>query len=210
MLRIGITGGIGSGKTMVCRIFEVLGVPIYYADFHAKRLMESDVRIQEELIKLFGPSIVKEGKIDRTKLAGIVFNNDNALRSVNNIVHPAVRIDFDRWGMEMEGHHYIIEEAAILFESGANKLLDFNIAVSAPEEIRIKRVMIRDNTSREKVLSRISKQISENERNRLADAVIVNNESELLIPQVLTLHNKLLEMADFKQRTENRELRTEN
>jgi len=198
MLRIGITGGIGSGKTMVCRIFEVLGVPVYYADFHAKMLMESDVRIQKELIKLFGPSIIQEGKIDRAKLAGILFNNDNALRSVNTIVHPAVRKDFDRWGMEMAEHHYIIEEAAILFESGAYKLLDFNIAVSAPEDIRIKRVMIRDNTSREEVLSRISKQMTEHERNSLADAVIINDESELLIPQVLALHNKLIEMADPK------------
>jgi dephospho-CoA kinase len=198
MLRIGITGGIGSGKTIVCGIFEVLGVPVYYADYHAKMLMESDVRIQKELIKLFGPSIIQAGKIDRAKLAGILFNNDNALRSVNSIVHPAVRKDFDRWGMEMTEHLYIIEEAAILFESGAYKLLDFNIAVSAPEDIRIKRVMIRDNTSREEVLSRISKQMTEHERNSLADAVIINDESELLIPQVLALHNKLIEMADPK------------
>jgi len=199
MLKVGVTGGMGSGKTLVCRIFEVLGVPVYYADFHAKRLMESDPGIREELIRLFGPSVVKKRKIDREHLAQIIFNDNDALRSVNNLVHPAVRRDFDAWMMVMSERDYIIEEAAILFESGAYKLLDFNIAVSAPEEMRIKRVMIRDNTTKESVLNRLSKQMSETERNNLADAVIINDESNLLIPQVIQLHNRILDLADKKK-----------
>jgi dephospho-CoA kinase len=195
MLKVGITGGIGSGKTMVCRIFEVLGIPIYYADFHAKRLMETDPGIKQELAKLFGPSVVIQGKINKENLARIIFNNSDALRSVNSLVHPSVRKDFIGWANKMSEHFYIIEEAAILFESGAYKLLDFNITVSAPEEMRIKRVMERDHTTREAVLSRISKQMTEQERNSIADAVIFNDESEFLIPQVITLHNKLIELA---------------
>ena len=198
MLKVGVTGGIGSGKTLVCRIFEVLGVPVYYADFHAKRLMESDPGIREELIRLFGILVVKKGKIDREHLARIIFNDNDALRSVNNLVHPAVRKDFDGWVKAKSGRDYIIEEAAILFESGAYKLLDFNIAVSAPEEMRIKRVMTRDNTTRKSVLSRLSNQMAENERNNLADAVILNDESELLIPQVIKLHNRILDIAEKK------------
>jgi dephospho-CoA kinase len=199
MLKVGVTGGMGSGKTLVCRIFEVLGIPVYYADFHAKRLMESDPAIREELIRLFGPAVVKKGKIDREHLARIVFNNNDALRSVNSLVHPAVRKDFDGWMMEMSGCDYIIEEAAILFESGAYRMLDFNIAVSAPEEMRIKRIMIRDNTTRESVLSRLSNQMTENERNRLADAVILNDESELLIPQVIKMHKRILDIVNRKK-----------
>jgi dephospho-CoA kinase len=196
MLKAGVTGGMGSGKTLVCRIFEILGVPVYYADFHAKRLMESDPGIREELVRLFGSSVVKKGKIDREHLAQIIFNNKIALRSVNTLVHPAVRKDFDGWMTAKSGHDYIIEEAAILFESGAYKLLDFNITVSAPEEIRIKRIMMRDNTTREAVLSRLSNQMGEHERNSLADAVILNDESELLIPQVLEVHNRILDIVN--------------
>lgn len=196
MLKVGVTGGIGSGKTLVCRIFEVMGIPVYYADFHAKRLMESDHGIREELIRLFGSSVIKNDKIDRAYLARIIFNNDDALRSVNNLIHPAVRKDFNKWAIAMSEHVYIIEEAAILFESGAYKLLDFNIAVSAPEEMRIKRVMMRDNASRESVLSRLSNQMTENERNSLADTVILNDESDLLIPQVIGVHNMILDIAN--------------
>ena len=198
MFKVGITGGIGSGKTMVCKIFEVLGVPVYYADFHAKRLMETDPGIRQELVRFFGPSVVSNGKINREKLAQIIFNDRDALNSVNNIVHPAVRKDFIAWESRMTEHDYIIEEAAILFESGAYKLLNFNIAVSAPEELRISRVMARDNVSREAVLRRISNQMTEQERIKLADDIILNDESELLIPQILSLHKKLIEEGKNK------------
>ncbi len=192
MLKVGITGGIGSGKTMVCKIFEMLGVPVYYADFHAKRLMETNPAISKGLTRLFGPSIISDGKIERKKLAEIIFNDTDAITAVNNLVHPEVRKDFIEWIKTMSGHDYVIEEAAILFESGAYKLLDFNITVSAPEEMRISRVMARDNISRESVISRINNQMNDQEREKLADAVILNDESDLLIPRILTLHNELI------------------
>jgi dephospho-CoA kinase len=195
MFKVGVTGGMGSGKTLVCRIFEILSVPVYYADFQAKRLMESDAGIREELKKMFGSTIVSRDKIDKKKLAQIIFNDNNALKSVNRIIHPAVRKDFDAWVNNISGCDYIIEEAAILFESGAYKLLDFNITVSAPEEMRIKRVVLRDHTTRESVISRLRNQMIEEERNRLADAVILNDESELLIPQVIRLHNRILKIV---------------
>jgi dephospho-CoA kinase len=192
MLKVGITGGIGSGKTIVCKIFEVLGIPIYNADFHAKSLMENSPEISDGLASLFGPSIIANGKIDRKKLAQIIFSNTNALTAVNDLVHPEVRKDFIKWIDKMSGQDYVIEEAAILFESGAYKLLDYNVTVSAPEEMRINRVMERDNVTRESVISRINNQMTDYEREKLADAVIINDESELLIPQILLLHNKLL------------------
>jgi dephospho-CoA kinase len=198
MFRVGVTGGIGSGKTLVCRIFEILSVPVYYADFHAKRLMESDSGIREELSKLFGPSVISEGRINKEKIAQIVFNDHNALRSINGIIHPAVRKDFDAWVKKKNDCEYVIEEAAILFESGAYKLLDFTITVSAPEEMRIERVILRDHTTRESVLSRLKNQMKEEERNHLADAVIFNDESELLIPQIIGLHNRILKMTQKK------------
>jgi dephospho-CoA kinase len=194
MLKVGITGGIGSGKTLVCKIFEVLGVPVYYADFHAKRLMETSPEIIKGLTKLFGQSIIIQGKLNRNRLAQIIFNDADALTAVNNLVHPVVRKDFIEWIKLMPRHDYVIEEAAILFESGAYRLLDFNITVSAPEEMRIRRVMERDNVPRESVISRINNQLSDQEREKLADAVILNDESDLLIPRILELHNKLLDI----------------
>jgi dephospho-CoA kinase len=199
MLKVGVTGGIGSGKTLVCRIFEVLGIPIYYADIQAKKIMESDPHIRDGLVGLFGSAVINDNKINREYLASIIFNNNDALISVNNLVHPAVRRDFTEWALSMSEQDYIIEEAAILFESGIYRLLDFNIAVSAPEEMRIKRVIMRDNASRESVLSRLKNQMTENERNSLADAVIFNDESDLLIPQVIKVHNRILNIAGLKK-----------
>jgi dephospho-CoA kinase len=195
MFKVGVTGGMGSGKTLVCRLFEILSVPVYYADFHAKRLMESDSSVREELRRLFGPSVVSKDKIDKKKIAQIIFNDSNALKSINGIIHPAVRRDFDAWVSKKADFDYVIEEAAILFESGAYKLLDFTITVSAPEEMRIKRVMLRDCTTRESVLSRLGNQMNEEESNRLADAVIFNDESELLIPQVIRLHDRIVKIT---------------
>lgn len=195
MFKVGITGGMGSGKTLVCRIFEIFSIPVYYADHHAKRLMESDLSVREALGKLFGPTVITNDKIDREKIARIVFKDQAALKALNSIIHPAVRKDFDVWINNYLHCDYVIEEAAILFESGAYKLLDFNITVSAPEEIRINRIMNRDCASRESVLSRLRNQMREDERNRMADDIIINDESELLIPQVVRLHQRILEMA---------------
>jgi dephospho-CoA kinase len=191
-LKIGITGGIGSGKTVVCKIFKLLGVPIFVADHVAKELIDTNSEIKRKLIHLFGPGIYKEdGNVDRKKLASLIFNDNLSLEKVNEIIHPVVKEKFLDWVREQDST-YVLHEAAILFESGFYKLMDYNILISADKEIRITRVMERDSVSREKVLSRIEKQWDDDKKAELADTVILNN-NELLIPKVLEIHKKLNE-----------------
>ncbi len=148
MLKVGITGGIGSGKSTVSKIFEVLGIPLYYADTAAKYLMDNDAMLQQALQKEFGSEIYKEEKLDRAYLASIVFNNPAKLDALNAIVHPATIADAERW-MQQQNTSYAIKEAALIFESGAQKKLDYVIGVYAPTAMRIRRVMARDNISKE-------------------------------------------------------------
>ncbi len=190
MIKIGITGGIGSGKTTVCKIFEQFGVPVFYADDEAKKLLQ-----KKEIIHLlepaFGNAIIdSNGNIDRTKLATLVFNDEVQLKKLNAIIHPEVAKIFENWLQKNKGQQYIVKEAAILFESGASKALDKNISVSAPLELRISRVMRRDNVAREKVLDRMKNQFSDEERGALADHVIINDDKQALLPQALELHEK--------------------
>jgi len=198
MLKVGITGGIGSGKTLVCRIFKILGVPVYSADLKAKKIMDTDPEIHSRLSGYFGQEIIKEGKLDRKLLASIVFHDPKALEFINSLVHPLVRNDFDEWCRLHHESDYVIEEAAILFDTDAYKSLDFTITIAAPENLRIKRVMDRDGLDRETVLSRIRNQMGEKERIELADAVIINDETLLVIPQVIELHRKLLNLSAGK------------
>lgn len=194
MLRIGITGGIGSGKSTVARIFETLGIPVYYADDAAKKLMNSDVLLQEKIINAFGEASYKEGKLDRQFLSSIVFNNPEKLNVLNSIVHPATIEDASNW-MQQQTSPYSIKEAALIFESGAQKSLDYVIGVAAPESIRILRTMNRDHITREDVIARMNRQMEESIKMKLCDFVINNNEQELLIPQVIELHEKLIELS---------------
>ena len=162
MLKIGITGGIGSGKSTVCRLFEKLDVPVYYADDRAKWLMNNEEELKEKLRANFGSLVYnKEGDLDRGYLAGIVFNDQSKLEILNAIVHPAVFEDGVKWQGEQEakGANYTLKEAALLFETGSNLTLDKIIVVTAPQEVRIKRVKARDNISKEEVLARINKQM---------------------------------------------------
>jgi dephospho-CoA kinase len=193
MLKIGITGGIGSGKTTVCKVFELLGVPVYYADDASKELLVSDPVIKKKIVELFGEGILDEQQlISRKKVAAHVFGKDAELKKLNNILHPAVGIHFEHWLEKNAAFPYIIKEAAILFESGAYRKLDQVIAVTAPEALRISRVMKRDGSEKEQVLSRIKAQLPEEERIKRSQFVIVNNEEEMVIPQVLRLHEQFL------------------
>ena len=191
MLKIGLTGGMGSGKSTVARIFEVLGIPVYYADDAAKQIMNTDPQLRSALIKHFGEKTYQGGQLDRAYLASLVFPDKQKLELLNSLTHPATIRDANRWILEQTSP-YIIKEAALMFESGANKYLDLVIGVSAPEELRIKRVMQRDHVSRTDVLQRMSKQMDEQEKMKGCDFVVINDEQQLLTPQILKLHEEFL------------------
>ncbi|MEI2273888.1 dephospho-CoA kinase [Sphingobacterium sp. ML3W] len=190
-LKIGITGGIGSGKTFICRLFEALGIPVYNADEEAKRLMNTDIRIKEKLIAQFGEATYKDGLLDRAFLANMVFSDKDKLELLNGIVHPIVIQEAKDWA-ERQTTRYSLKEAALLFESGSYKELDYTILVTAPIDIRIQRVIERDGTTEPQVWERMNKQLSDEEKLQLADFVIVNDGITPLLPQVWTLHQKFL------------------
>jgi len=194
MLRIGLTGGIGSGKSTVARIFEVLGIPVYYADQAAKRLMHEDPELQEQIRKHFGDAAYEHGKLNNKYIANIVFHDRSKLELLNSLVHPATIRDGERW-MAQQTTPYAIKEAALIFESGSQQYLDYVIGVSAPEPLRILRTMQRDHVTREEVLARMQKQIQEVIKMRLCDFIVYNDEQQLVIPQVLRLHEQFLQMA---------------
>jgi dephospho-CoA kinase len=191
MFRVGITGGIGSGKSTVAHIFKVLGIPVYYADDAAKKIMNEDEELKASILFHFGSQAYENGLLNRSYIASQVFNNQEKLELLNSLVHPATLRDAENW-MQKQNTPYAIKEAALIFESGAQEHLDFVIGVSAPESLRILRTMRRDNCSREEVLSRLRKQIPEAVKMRLCDAVIINDDLHLVIPQVMELHKKLL------------------
>ena len=195
MLKVGLTGGIGSGKSTVAQLFEVLGLPVYYADEAAKRLMNTDDQLKTAIKNAFGDAAYKNDNLDRQYLASVVFNDPYKLELLNSFVHPATIRDAEEW-MQMQTTPYIIKEAALLFESGAAAQLDYVIGVDAPMAIRIKRVMDRDGVTKDEVLKRINNQMDENIKLKLCDFVIINDEQQLLIPQALELHQKLLRLAE--------------
>ncbi len=192
MLKVGITGGIGSGKTVVCRLFEVLGIPVFYADMAARRLTDNDPVVVAAIKEIFGEDIYTAHGLDRKKIGEIVFVRPDKLQQLNEIVHPATIRDAAIW-MEQQATHYAIKEAAIFFESGSNKAIDVMIGVSAPLDVRIQRAMERDASTRDEVLLRISRQMNEEEKMGLCDYVINNDGQRALIPQVMELHHLLLE-----------------
>ena len=194
MLRIGITGGIGSGKTTVAKVFEVLGIPVYYADDAAKRLMNEDGELKEKIQLQFGNEVYKNGQLDRKHLAEIVFTSPEKLALLNALVHPVTLKDAEKW-MQQQSTPYAIKEAALIFESGAQEHLDHVIGVTAPAPLRIQRTMQRDGITREEVMARMDKQMDETIKMKLCDFVLVNNEQEMLLPQILLLHEKLLVLA---------------
>jgi dephospho-CoA kinase len=191
MLKVGLTGGIGSGKTTVAKIFELLNVPVYYADEASKRLYHTDKHLISEIKKYFGEDVYTNDILNRSKLASIVFNNPSKLDLLNELVHPPTLRDAEEW-MKRQTAPYVIKEAALLFESGSASGLDYVVGVQAPSHYRIKRAMERDGLKREEVLGRMNRQIDEDIKLRLCDFVIINNEQELVIPQVLELHSRFV------------------
>jgi dephospho-CoA kinase len=192
MLRIGITGGIGSGKSIASRLFHALGVPVYDADTRARWVMENDAALRTELQDAFGPEAYDAaGRLNRPVLAGLVFNNPARLAQLNGLVHPHVGTDFERWAtaQQQAGHAYVLKEAALLFEAGSYKQLDRIITVFAPLAVRTARVLRRDpQRSAADVAAIMAKQLSEEEKMQRADDVLINDDVLPLLPQVLALH----------------------
>ncbi len=193
MLKIGITGGIGSGKTTVCKIFELLGIPVYYADERAKRLMVTDQGLRAGIETLFGHQAYLDSEELNRKLIGqIVFNDPTKLAELNALVHPVVAKDALHWHSRRQNVPYTLKEAALLFESGSFRDLDKIIVVYAPQDLRIDRVMRRDGVDEASVRARMNRQMPDEEKVRRADFVIQNDNQHLLIPQVLEIHGKLI------------------
>ena len=193
-LWVGITGGIGSGKSTVCKVFQILGIPVYASDDRAKWLMTNDQDLKSQITETFGPeSYLPNGAVNRTFLAEKVFSDPEKVKKINSLVHPAVGKDFNQWA-ENQSSPYVLKEAALLFETGATKELDKVINVSSPLKIRMARVLLRDpHRDEEQVNQIINQQLPDEEKNELADFVIKNSENKLLIPQVLEIHKKLCE-----------------
>ena len=191
MLRIGLTGGIGSGKSIVSKIFMALNIPVYDADKAAKKLMNEKPDLKERIKKAFGENSYLDNELNRSYISAQVFNNPEKLSLLNSLVHPATIRDAEDW-MSMQTAPYVIKEAALIFESGSQKNLDLVIGVQAPLALRIHRTMMRDNITATQVKSRIDTQLDEELKMQLCDYVIINDEQHLLIPQVLALHDQFI------------------
>jgi dephospho-CoA kinase len=196
MLRVGLTGGIGSGKSTVATIFEVLGIPVSFADLEAKRVMNEDPALKTQIMSQFGPDAYAGGALNRSWLAEQVFTDPAKLEILNSLVHPATIREGERWMRSVSSQApYAIREAALIFETRAAGHLDFIIGVYAPATLRIHRTMQRDHSTREAVLQRMHNQIDEEIKMRLCDAVIQNDGGQAILPQVLELHERLLKLA---------------
>ena len=185
MYKIGLTGGIGSGKTYIAEIFSRLDIPVFNSDVEGKKCMQENNSVREQIINLFGKEIYNN-KLDTGKLANIVFNNHELLENLNAIIHPMVIEKFNMW-VSYQNSDIVIKESAILFESGTNKELDKIICVSAPEGTRIQRIIERDGLTKKEILSRINNQISQEEKEKLSDFIIQNDGKELILPQILNI-----------------------
>lgn len=191
-LKVGVTGGIGSGKTTVCKIFNTLGVPIYYADDRAKQLMVENNQLIAEIKEVFGKeAYFGDGQLNRKYISAVAFQDSSKLKALNSIVHPAVRQDAIDWQEKYKNQPYTIKEAALLFEAGSYKDLDKIITVTAPKEMRIERVMKRDLSTREEVIARIEKQWDDKVKVSMSDFVILNDYRSGLIQQIIAIHKQL-------------------
>lgn len=189
--KLGITGGIGSGKTSVCRVFDVLGIPVFSADREASEIMENEGEIKSLLNSITGKNLYTSGSLDRMLLADIIFNDDAVLEKVNSLIHPKVSDHFMKWAVVQESQ-YVIMEAAILFESGASEFVDRIATVVAPVDQRVERVIQRNKLSKEQVMERIQKQMDDETRMKLSDYIIYNSENDMIIPAILKIHDDIL------------------
>ncbi len=192
MRKIGVTGGIGSGKTLVCDVFRALRVPVYEADREARRLMEQDPSLRKHIKELIGKEAFLEGKLNRSHIASRVFEDPETLQALNNMVHPAVHQDFQQWCQKQTSAHYVIEEAAVLYESGGDRFMDAVVLVYAPEELRMERVMKRDGVSGRQVQNRMKHQIPDEEKRKWADHIIFNENQQMILPQIVDLHQHFM------------------
>ena len=197
VLRVGLTGGIGSGKSTIAQIFEVLGIPVYYADISAKKLMNENADLRSSITNIFGEQAYTNNILDRKYISSIVFSDPAKLQQLNALVHPATKKDGEAW-MQQQTSPYAIHEAALIFEAKVSDRLDLVIGVSSPIELRIKRAMERDKVSREEVLKRMEQQLDEEIKMSKCNFVLINDERQLLIPQVLELHEKLMGLSKQK------------
>jgi len=198
MYIIGLTGGIGSGKTIVSKVFENLGIAVYNSYIEAKLLMNNDSDIINKFKMIFGFEIYdNDNRLNKKKLADLIFNDKNKLKTVNSIVHPAVKKHFTNW-VQMQKSPYVIKETAILFESGIFKDVDKIITVTAPLELRINRLVIRDSSVKKNILERINNQLNDDYKIKNSDAVIYNDNKQLIVPQILRIHQKILEILKNK------------
>ena len=197
VLRVGLTGGIGSGKSTVAQIFEVLGIPVFYADIAAKKIMNEDEELRSAITNIFGEQAYANNILDRKYISSIVFSDPAKLQQLNALVHPATKKDGEAW-MQQQTSPYAIHEAALIFEAKVSDRLDLVIGVSSPIELRIKRATERDKVSREEVLKRMEQQLDEEVKMSKCDFVLINDEQQLLIPQVLTLHEKITGLSKHK------------
>lgn len=195
MVVIGITGGIGSGKSTICKLFNLLGIPVYNADQAAKALMTSNETLKKQLVETFGANVFEANQqINRAYLANLVFNHPEKLAQLNQLVHPAVLADFKCW-IEKQNAPYVVKEAALLFESESYKQCKYTILVESPMELRLERIMRRDKSTKEQIQARIQHQLPDAEKAKLADYLLLNDEKNLLIPQVMALHQHFIEQA---------------
>jgi dephospho-CoA kinase len=192
VMKLGVTGGIGSGKTSVCRVFSVLGIPVFSADAVAKEVMDIDTGIILRINTIAGKNLYTGGSLDRAELAKLIFNNNRLLEKVNSLIHPVVFNRFREWERKQNAP-YVIMEAAILFESGASKVVDRIVTVVAPIEERVNRVIHRSNLTREQVMERMRNQMDDDERIKKSDYVIQNSEDDMIIPSVIRIHEDILE-----------------
>ncbi|MCX2575434.1 dephospho-CoA kinase [Pedobacter sandarakinus] len=200
MYKVGITGGIGSGKTTVCKVFQVLGIPVFYADTEAKLIMVRDDLLIDGIKSAFGKdSYLSDGRLNNKHIAKIVFNNEDELAKLNALVHPAVFRAYTTWEQQVDSKvPYTLKEAALLFESGSYKLCDTSILVKSPLALKLDRVMNRDGISAQDVAARMDKQLSDDEKEKMADHLLLNDEAHAIIDQVMVLHQHFLKIAKTK------------
>jgi dephospho-CoA kinase len=200
MIKAGITGGIGSGKTIICRAFETFGVPVYNADLAARLLTDSHPEIRKCLTEAFGEDIYIGNALNRPRFASLVFRDRQLLETANRIIHPWVKEDFNRWATTHEDCNYIIEEAAILFESGSHALVDKCITVISPAELRIKRLMNRSGMTLDRIEDVMDNQWSDEKKIAASDFIIINDEKQPVLPQILSIHQRLIELSEISSK----------
>lgn len=190
-IKIGITGGIGSGKSVVSRLMEIMGIPVYISDQESKRLTATDTFIREELIKLVGEDVFKDGSLNKPLLASYIFNDDTCREKVNNIIHPRVRADFQEWVCRNNACEFVAMESAILIESGFKNEVDVLVMVYAPLDLRVERTINRDFSDKETILKRIRSQMDDEQKKEYADYIVCNDDTTPLIPQLIRLIERL-------------------